>query len=681
MTPSTPRGSSEASTTPAVSMPTSARASAGASLTPSPTIATRRPRRCRSATTASLSSGRTSANTSSMPRSAATASATWRASPVSITTRLPSRWSSWTAWRDSGRTASSSARAPSTSPSRATYSTVAPRRRHWSSWPASASGSRSPSSRSRAGPPTAAVTPSTLAVTPRPVIERKSPACGRSPRSRAAATIARASGCSLSASAAPASRSSPSASPSTAATPVTAGSPVVRVPVLSNRTASTVRIRSSASRSVTRIPLRALSAVEMAITSGIARPSACGQAITSTVTVRSTALPGSPRSNQAAKVTTPTPTANQNSSAAARSASAWARERDACARSTSRRMPASAVASPTAPTRTRIAESAINDPATTRSPTDLATGLDSPVIGDHRLVQLGGAVHHHAVGRHPPAGADQHQVADVQLGGRDGPGAAVVDQLGVVGQQRRQVVQGAGGLPEGAHLQPVPEQHDHDQQRQLPPEVQVEEAERGGGTGHEGDPDRQGDQQHHAGLAAACLRDAALQERPAAVQEHHRAEHWRDPLRARELRRGEAQPLLDHLGVGDHREGEDQAQPEAVAELGGVVPMPAVTAVALVPAVRLVPGVVLGAGVRGHAPPFPSARVLAVATVPPWGIGHNRAGRARSWEARRGRPAPAAEPGHGDTAPPGGPSGATSPKFPTHPRRLSNVPGPSRTQQ
>ena len=60
MTPITPRGSLEASTTPAdwiatsvpapIAMPTSARASAGASLTPSPTIATVWPRRCSSAT-------------------------------------------------------------------------------------------------------------------------------------------------------------------------------------------------------------------------------------------------------------------------------------------------------------------------------------------------------------------------------------------------------------------------------------------------------------------------------------------------------------------------------------------------------------------------------------------------------------------------------------------------------
>ena len=132
MTPTTPRGSPTARTTPAdsmatsvpapMAMPTSARASAGASLTPSPTIATReparlelgdrarpcpraaprrRPRRCR---------GRRP-----------TASATWRASPVIITTRDAERVQLRRRPRAaSGRTSSSSASAPTTAPSRTT---------------------------------------------------------------------------------------------------------------------------------------------------------------------------------------------------------------------------------------------------------------------------------------------------------------------------------------------------------------------------------------------------------------------------------------------------------------------------------------------------------------------------------------------------------------------------------
>ena len=60
--------------------------------------------------------------------------------------------------------------------------------------------------------------------------------------------------------------------------------PAVSVPVLSNSTMSTDRIRSRASRSFTRIPAFRRNGRGHAITSGIASPSAWGQAITSTVT-------------------------------------------------------------------------------------------------------------------------------------------------------------------------------------------------------------------------------------------------------------------------------------------------------------------------------------------------------------------------------------------------------------
>ncbi len=80
-----------------IATPTSAVRSAGASFTPSPTIATRLPRPWSSRILSTFSSGSTSANTMSIPSSAATASATGRASPVSITTSIPAAWSRSTA--------------------------------------------------------------------------------------------------------------------------------------------------------------------------------------------------------------------------------------------------------------------------------------------------------------------------------------------------------------------------------------------------------------------------------------------------------------------------------------------------------------------------------------------------------------------------------------------------------
>ena len=118
--------------------------------------------------------------------------------------------------------------------------------------------------------------------------------------------MARATGCSLSASTAAANASTCSSLvPAVVTTPVTWCRPWVNVPVLSKSTTSTVRMRSSASRSLTSTPDLAARSVEIAITSGIAKPSACGQAMTSTVTVRTTASSTLPSSDHTAKVRTP----------------------------------------------------------------------------------------------------------------------------------------------------------------------------------------------------------------------------------------------------------------------------------------------------------------------------------------------------------------------------------------
>ncbi len=69
--------------------PTSAWASAGASLVPSPVIATRRPPACWSLISASLFSGVASARKSSTPDSSAILAAVRRLSPVTMTVRMP----------------------------------------------------------------------------------------------------------------------------------------------------------------------------------------------------------------------------------------------------------------------------------------------------------------------------------------------------------------------------------------------------------------------------------------------------------------------------------------------------------------------------------------------------------------------------------------------------------------
>ncbi len=51
--------------------------------------------------------------------------------------------------------------------------------------------------------------------------------------------------------------------------------------------------------------------------------------------------------------------------------------------------------------------------------------------------------------------------------------SVVGDAFGIIGEQGREGVERAGCLSDGTHLEPVAEQHHHDQRRELPPEVEV----------------------------------------------------------------------------------------------------------------------------------------------------------------------------------------------------------------
>ena len=319
-----------------------------------------------------------------MPSSAATVSATDGASPVIITTWMPTACSAATVSRDSGRISSATLSAPATCRSTSTCSTVAPSASH------SARCGRGirPCWASRYGPPTSTTLPSTVAFTPTAGADEKSVTIGTgSCRDWAAARMAFANGCSENDSAAAASAStSSSLCPSLVCRPVTAGSPLVRVPVLSKSTVSTVRIDSSASRSLIRTPPLAARSVAIETTNGIARPSACGQAMTSTVMARTTAWSGLPISVQTVAVIAAAPRASQNSQPAARSARRWARDEDACASATKRWMPARVVSSPIAVTSTRRPESVATVPATTWSPSSRRTARDSPVTIDSSML-------------------------------------------------------------------------------------------------------------------------------------------------------------------------------------------------------------------------------------------------------------------------------------------------------
>ena len=134
--------------------------------------------------------------------------------------------------------------------------------------------------------PTATARPSTRAVMPWPATASKSTA-GASwrPVSRAAPTMASATGCSLPTSAeATRDRSSSVSQPSCGTTAATVGRPWVMVPVLSRTTAVSRWAVSSASLLPMRMPSSAARPVPTMTAVGVARPSAQGQAMIRTAT-------------------------------------------------------------------------------------------------------------------------------------------------------------------------------------------------------------------------------------------------------------------------------------------------------------------------------------------------------------------------------------------------------------
>jgi hypothetical protein len=91
-------------------------------------------------------------------------------------------------------------------------------------------------------------------------------------------------------------------------------------------------------------------------------------------------------------------------------------------------------------------------------------------------------------------------------------------------QQRGQVLQRAAGALHRGHLDPVPDQHDDDEGRELPVQRRTaHQAERGGQTVGERHRDRQPDERHHAGLPRPQLAHGTGDEQPAAVDVEHDA--------------------------------------------------------------------------------------------------------------------------------------------------------------
>ena len=226
-----------------IASPTSAWASAGASLMPSPTIATTRPSACSRMITAALSWGSTSASTRSTPNCPAMAWAVWTLSPVNITTSRSIRRSLANPSYASGFTVSATAISPMARLSQAKNIGVFP----WAARSEACSAnpfSGTSESSIKARLPNRTMRPLTWAEMPRPGIAWNPDAGSNvSPRLWASMTMVSPRGCSEPRSA-DAARNSNSCSEDPAAPEttrsVTTGFPVVSVPVLSKTTVSTL---------------------------------------------------------------------------------------------------------------------------------------------------------------------------------------------------------------------------------------------------------------------------------------------------------------------------------------------------------------------------------------------------------------------------------------------------------
>ena len=374
-----------------IAMPTSARASAGASLMPSPAIATTCPSAWSVATAACFPAGVMPARTSSMPSSCATARAVVSLSPVSITMRRPAVRRASRLSTACGLTGSRTATKPAGPPSIATHITVAPCARIDSARAAAPASRSMPDSPSSASFPTSTPIPPMRPRTPRPVSDSNASASSmRRPRASAPSVRAFASGCSLARSmpAARASHRSCGMLPTETAASST-GRPSVRVPVLSITRVSARSRRWSDFASRISTPSRAPRPTPVITDTGVASPSAHGQAMMSTDTAATSALASEgagPNVAQAAKVTAATITTAGTNQPAITSAVAWIGARDRPAMPTSAAICATRVSAPTRSARMVNAPIPFTVPPVTGSPALRSTGIGSPVTIDSSML-------------------------------------------------------------------------------------------------------------------------------------------------------------------------------------------------------------------------------------------------------------------------------------------------------
>ena len=565
-----------------MAMPRSAWASAGASLTPSPTIATTAPPSWRRATASAFPAGSTPAITCSIPTSAATACAACSLSPVRRIGRRPSQVSSATASALVGLTVSARMKTARARPSQAAATAVLPSRSASSTTAARDGSSARPRPARSIGRPTSTSRPPTRPSTPRPLRPANDSTASSGPRLAAAAAIARPAGCSEAASREPASRSaSASDVPGAAVRATSDGRPRVTVPVLSSTTVSIRRVDSSTSGPRIRMPeLGAAPGADEErgrrrqperAGAGDDQDGDRGRERERQARHRSRATRRMWRAASASTIGTNT--------AATRSASRCTGAFPTCASSTSAVIRASAVSEPTRCARTTSRPPRLTVAAATSSP-----GPDverRALTREQRAVEGRAARGHDPVGGDPLAGPDDEQVPHPQLRDRREPLAAVGgDERDVLRAELGQREQRGARAALGARLEEsAGEQEGDDEGRRLEVDAVVrrrqaephrsavatcaEEGDRDDRPAP-GDQRAERDERVHRRGAVAQGRPGGVMERPAAPQDDRGRERESEPLPAAP---GGPRRHPEH----EHRHGERGGDDEARAQARGRV--------------------------------------------------------------------------------------------------------------
>ena len=190
---------------------------------------------------------------------------------------------------------------------------------------------------------------------------------------------------------------------------------------------------------------------------------------------------------------------------------------------------------------------------------------------DERFVDRRRAVGHLAVGGHLLPRFHHDRLPHLHPIERHvGEGAVGLLHVGLGGQELGHLLERVARAHDGAHLDPMAQQHDDDERGQLPEEVHVRVGHAEHAALHErvdavdvGGGDAERHERHHGGLAAAQLVCRAAQKRPAAVPEQHGGQRRHEPVGAGERERdGQRKPhgrRQQHDGDGKHEAHEEPA--------------------------------------------------------------------------------------------------------------------------